>query len=253
MTVTSISVIIPTFNRSTETIRALKSVQNQTYPVKEIIVVDDGSEKSDFDILRENCSVKGVQLVRIKHCGHPGLVRQVGVDHASGEWIAFLDSDDIWLPRKIEIQMGFVRDHFVEAICSKSIPHYPTSKFSNVKSDFRRLKTSSLLRSNEIVTSSVLVKKTLLIDINGFVRSSRVLGVEDLATWLRISKFASWHILDLPLVVYSLESQNRMSMQQTETFLWMHALVDFSSWLRKVKAKKLFFYRVITRILIRSL
>jgi glycosyltransferase involved in cell wall biosynthesis len=96
-----VSAIIPVYNCECYLAAAIESVLEQTYPVHEIIVVDDGSTDDSCAIASQ---FPGVKLINRPHQGLPAT-RNVGIQQASGEFIAFLDSDDLWLPRKLEQQM----------------------------------------------------------------------------------------------------------------------------------------------------
>src|ERR1700728_1366179 len=99
----SVSVIIP-YYRAQETIaRAVRSVLTQTYPPSEIIVVADGSPDDPSEELKGFGSA--VTLIR-KRNGGAASARNSGIDHAQGEWIAFLDADDHWEPSKLERQLA---------------------------------------------------------------------------------------------------------------------------------------------------
>ncbi|MGX7745883.1 glycosyltransferase family 2 protein [Rhodopseudomonas parapalustris] len=100
-----ISVVIPTFNRPAATRRAARSALCQSYPPLEVIVVDDGSLKP---ISRDEIGIDDPRL-RILHLDRnrgPGAARQAGVNSATGNFVAFLDSDDEWLPHKLAAQVG---------------------------------------------------------------------------------------------------------------------------------------------------
>ena len=101
-----ISVIIPTYNRWNLLNRALTSVVNQTYPAHQIIVVDDGSDESVSDSLRH--SFHSVQFLKQENKG-VASARNLGIKQSTGEWIALLDSDDEWEPKKLEKQMAFLK------------------------------------------------------------------------------------------------------------------------------------------------
>ena len=101
----SVSVVIPVHNRPDELLLAVASVARQTYPIKEVIIVDDASTcVLPADRLRRLHG--NINLVRLERKGGASVARQTGVDHASGDLIAFLDSDDVWLPGKIETQVA---------------------------------------------------------------------------------------------------------------------------------------------------
>ncbi|MBO8150903.1 MAG: glycosyltransferase [Candidatus Marinimicrobia bacterium] len=100
-----ISVIIPTYNRAVYLKRAIDSVLNQTFKNIELIVVDDGSTDNTPDVVR--MYEDKVKYIRIEHSG-VSASRNTGIKAASSKWIAFLDSDDYWLNKKLEIQTEYM-------------------------------------------------------------------------------------------------------------------------------------------------
>ena len=101
-----ISVIIPTHNRADILPRAIKSIQDQTRPVDEIIVVSDGSTDNTEEVVRKLADKDSRIRLIAYHPGHNGnYARNKGLEAATGEFIAFLDDDDEWLPKKTELQM----------------------------------------------------------------------------------------------------------------------------------------------------
>jgi glycosyltransferase involved in cell wall biosynthesis len=101
----AVSVIIPTFNRAEKVIRAVSSVLSQGFADTEIVVVDDGSE----DMTREALAPFAGRVRFLRHEVNRGVsaARNTGILNSSGPLIAFLDSDDYWLPNKLRIQAGF--------------------------------------------------------------------------------------------------------------------------------------------------
>jgi glycosyltransferase involved in cell wall biosynthesis len=99
----TVSVIVPTLNRAALLPRALSSVLSQTRPADEIIVVDDGST-DDTPVLLERYGAR-IEVLRQANAG-VSAARNRGIGYATGEWLAFLDSDDAWLPHKLERQLG---------------------------------------------------------------------------------------------------------------------------------------------------
>jgi len=99
-----VSVVIPTFNRVKWLGRAIQSVLDQTFPVLEIIVIDDGSIDGTRDMGLDNFG----ERVKYHYQENHGVshARNTGIQKASGNWIAFLDSDDIWLPEKLQLQIA---------------------------------------------------------------------------------------------------------------------------------------------------
>jgi glycosyltransferase involved in cell wall biosynthesis len=108
-----ISVVIPTYNRAREVRAAVMSVLAQKYPEYEIIVVDDGSTDTTRESIQQFISQQSDNGKYIRYYCQPNrgpsIARNRGIEEARGEWIAFLDSDDLWLPEKLELQVSAIR------------------------------------------------------------------------------------------------------------------------------------------------
>jgi glycosyltransferase involved in cell wall biosynthesis len=105
----SVSVVVPTYNRAKFLKLAIDSVFDQTYTDWEIVVGDDGSDEETRHYLRSIASPK-VRVVELPHSGNPSLVRNAAAAVATGRYLAFLDSDDVWTPAKLEKQIAALRD-----------------------------------------------------------------------------------------------------------------------------------------------
>ena len=101
-----VSIIVPTYNRVDYLEKTLASIIAQTYTPIEIIVVDDGSPNNDTEML---CNALDVTYLKIPNSGGPATPRNKGFEIASGDFIAFLDDDDLWLPHKIETQVAILK------------------------------------------------------------------------------------------------------------------------------------------------
>jgi glycosyltransferase involved in cell wall biosynthesis len=99
-----VSVVIPAYNRAGTILRAIRSVQEQTFPDWELLVVDDASTDNTCGVV-ETLKDPRIRILRQSANGGPGVARQRGLDAAAGEFVAFLDSDDEWLPEKIARQI----------------------------------------------------------------------------------------------------------------------------------------------------
>jgi glycosyltransferase involved in cell wall biosynthesis len=104
-----VTVIVPTWNRRALLAEALGSLYAQTYPRWEAVVADDGSGDGTAEWV-DSLGDPRVRVVRCSHRGHVGNVRNRGVAAGTGELLAFLDSDDVWLPRKLELQVAAMRE-----------------------------------------------------------------------------------------------------------------------------------------------
>jgi glycosyltransferase involved in cell wall biosynthesis len=103
-----ISVIVPAYNTSRTIAETLDSVLAQTFEDYEVVVVDDGSPDDVAELVAR--SYPQVRLVRQENRGLAGA-RNTGIKEAKGEYVAFLDSDDVWLPRKLELQVEQIKTH----------------------------------------------------------------------------------------------------------------------------------------------
>ncbi|HEX4343304.1 MAG TPA: glycosyltransferase, partial [Verrucomicrobiae bacterium] len=103
-----VSIIIPAFNAAGVIAETLESVRNQTFTDFEVLIIDDGSSDNTCIVAKSFCDAD--PRFRLIPCRHTGLptTRNTGIAQAGGEWIAFLDADDIWLPEKIARQMELV-------------------------------------------------------------------------------------------------------------------------------------------------
>src|SRR5438046_2823187 len=102
----SVTVVVPTYNRAALLDATLRAIHAQTVPVDEIIVVDDGSTDDTADVCGRQ--PKPVRYIRQDNTGLPAFARNRGAAEATADWIAFCDSDDLWHPRKLEVQLAAI-------------------------------------------------------------------------------------------------------------------------------------------------
>jgi glycosyltransferase involved in cell wall biosynthesis len=180
-----VSVIIPTFNRSVMVRRALRSVLEQDHPDFEVIVVDDASS----DDTREQIPNRG-KVKFIVHASNRGVsaARNSGIRYCSGRFIAFLDSDDYWLPGKLSRQTGFFSANPSAVACQTAERWIRRGKRVNPRR--RHLKPSGdIFRQSldlcVVSPSSVMLEKSLFEEVGLFDES--LPACEDYDLWLRIS------------------------------------------------------------------
>lgn len=109
MNAPTVSIIVPTFNRLKYLRPALDSVLNQSFADWELIIADDGSDEETRDFLSPLTILPRVKVLWLSHTGRPSAVRNAALREAQGEFVAFLDSDDLWLPSKLELQIRSLR------------------------------------------------------------------------------------------------------------------------------------------------
>lgn len=197
---TAISVIIPTYNRAQKLVRAISSVLFQTFTGYEIIVVDDGSNDNTLDCLEP-------MQRYIKYLPHPknlgvSVARNTGIRASMSPLIAFLDSDDYWLPEKLSVQMDFFMLHPEAVACQteeiwirKGIRINPSKKHQKPSGDIFEPSLKLCLVS----PSAVILKRSLLDEVGFFDEDLPV--CEDYDLWLRISCRHPIHLIPKALVV----------------------------------------------------
>ena len=193
-----ISVVIPTYNRVKMLERAISSIYKQTLAPAEIIVVDDGSQ----DSTREMISRKYPQVNYVKQDRQGvSVARNAGIKIAQGNWIALLDSDDEWLPRKLEEQADMAKRKPTISLIHCDETWFRNGKHVNQKKYHKKsggqLFSVSLLRCM-ISPSSVFIKKTLLDRHGGF--DELLPACEDYDLWLRITAQERVGFIDKSLV-----------------------------------------------------
>lgn len=179
-----ISVVISTFNRAHLIDRAIQSVLDQTYPASEVIVVDDGS--TDETVATVSNKSPSVNLVAQSNKG-VSAARNAGIKFATGEWIAFLDSDDEWKNDKLEKQVEAIRKSHGMEVCHTDEIWIRNGRRVNPMSKHKKpdgwifKKCLSLCC---VSPSSVMIKKSLLEKVGLFDES--LPACEDYDLWLRI-------------------------------------------------------------------
>jgi len=229
-----VGVVIPSFNRPIETKRAVESVLRQTILPRQIVVVDDGSETKNAGILVELLQDSEVEVFFIPASRHPGIARNRGIAKLSTKWIAFLDSDDEWMPSKLETQINELESSKSLASCTNAYVNFVKSeKLYLPKIKTSRLNTKMLMKKNQIINSSVVVDRLLLKSVGNVASSYSTRGAEDFATWLRVSTLSDWLYLPEPLVIYSDNSLDslRRSDEFPQNYLHVSGILDFQSWL----------------------
>ncbi len=194
-----VSVVIPTYNRAHLIGRALRSVTEQTAPAGEIIVVDDSSTDDTADVVAKTGA--GVRLLRQEHAG-VSAARNRGIAAARGEWIAFLDSDDVWLPRKLERQMEFAAAHPGAEACQTDEIWVRNGVRVNPGRRHQKPSGDIFLASLELCLvspSAAMLRRTTIERLGGF--DPGLAACEDYDLWLRLSLDTPVHLVAEPLVI----------------------------------------------------
>ncbi len=230
-----ISVIIPNYNRAHLLVKAIKSALDQQCPPEEILVCDDGStDQSKSEVLKmKDPRVKWMDTGR--H-GRPAIPRNAGVRASKGNWLAFLDNDDEWLPDKLSKQVAVLEKHNAAVAVCTNANKITDGKFSPYFENHseRKLTFESLVVSNEIICSSVLANKDVIIKCGGFPETPALRALEDYALWLRMSCFGDIYFAGKPFVNY-LDDSNSGIRKDSPTVMQQRAILfrDFKKWRKK--------------------
>lgn len=212
-----ISVVIPTYNRQELLIEAIGSVLAQTYQDFEIIVVDDGSTDNTEEKIQPYLS--RVRYIKQRNQG-VAAARNAGIRHAKGEYLCFLDSDDIWLPEKLSTQIAFADKHPQYGLIATEIQGIDDSKKKvgtnkAAKYTIRNGNVADdLLFGNWIQTSTVMVPSRCLEAVGCFDEDVGQFG-EDWLMWMRIAVRYPVYFLPEALILYRYHSES-LSARQSE-------------------------------------
>jgi glycosyltransferase involved in cell wall biosynthesis len=217
-------VVIPTYNRSDYLVPALESVFSQTLVPVEVIVVDDGSTDATPDILRSY----GDRIIALRQENSgPAAARNRGIALARGDWIAFLDSDDMWEPEALEALVT-------------AIPEYPdaglitfrgrvvtpegkrTEQLLGKQSPGPDFTSESFLREDSGGVLTPMVRRKLLLAAGGYDES--LCTAEDCDLWLRLTFRTRMVSLDEPLLLRRVHDENASGDQFLNARMWLRIL-----------------------------
>ena len=189
-----VSVVVPTYNHARYLGRALQSVLNQTYTNWEIIVIDNHSTDNTDEVMARFIDPR-ITYLKIHNNGIIAVSRNAGIRLAKGEWIAFLDSDDSWKKDKLKVCFEYMNDKIDLIYHSLEIVSEEPRRFSRklIKSWQVRCPVimDLLLNGNALATSSVVVRKKLLMQVKGMNENPNMVAAEDYNTWLKIANITN--------------------------------------------------------------
>ena len=203
-----VSVIIPTYNRKDLLVDAIRSIMDQDFKSFEIIIVDDGSTDGTEEYIKSlNLPVRFFE----KNNGGVAAARNFGIKEARGEYLAFLDADDVWIEGFLSTVMDYFHSYHNTSIVytdQRISVDYVTQKRSRFKRNPPKHKfpIPFFIDNSPIQISSVVMKKKVLDDVGGFNEKMRI--HEDVELWNRISEKYEFGYIEKPLALYRLRSDN---------------------------------------------
>ena len=190
------SVVIPTYNHEAFLEKAVKSVLNQTFSDYEIIIIDNYSDDNTENLIK-NLNNKNIKFIKNRNHGILAKSRNIGIEQSKSEWIAFLDSDDIWWQDRLKVLFDFIKKHnnydvictnelWINKMNNKKNNKTRASKYGPYKNNFYEI---LLKYGNCMSTSASVVKKKYLIDNKIFFSEEKdFTPYEDYDFWMRIAK-----------------------------------------------------------------
>jgi glycosyltransferase involved in cell wall biosynthesis len=205
-----LSVIIPVYNAERSIAETLQSVLAQTYRDFELLIIDDGSTDRSIDL----CQQFNDPRMRVIHQNNRGLAgaRNTGIRHAKGEYLAFLDSDDIWLPEKLEkhiqhldqspkVGVSFCRSSFIDDR-SQPLGIYQMPKLTDITPGYlfcrNPISNGSSVVIRREVFEGIKFQSNLYGTVEDFYFDDTFRQSEDIECWLRIALQTSWQIEGIP-------------------------------------------------------
>lgn len=246
----NVSVIIPTWNREDTVGKAIYSALSQTVPPMEVLVCDDGSTDKTLELVQaiNDPRVRWIQGIR---GGRPAIPRNRGIKESRGEWLAFLDSDDWWLPEKLERQLQLAERSNCLAACSNAGRFLPDKGIVGnlLMWNNDRVNFDDLLYVNQVICSSAIIHKSLFATVGGFPEHVRFTAIEDYALWLRVATRTDFAFVGEPLLIYCDDPVVSLRSKDANVFEQRRVIFDnFKEWgkehnipgvyLRKVRIRR---------------
>jgi glycosyltransferase involved in cell wall biosynthesis len=216
-----ITVGIPNYNNAKFIATALDSVVNQTYSNLQIIVVDNNST-DDTDNVLSAFDDPRISVIKVNNNGSIAISRNIIIDKAQGDWIAFLDSDDWWDLNKLNDCSKYFREGVDLIYHDLKVIFENKAKNSEKSIKSRKLRKpvfkDLILNGNTIATSSVVVRSSMLRRVNGMNESKDMFGIEDFNAWLKISQITdNFKHVSKNLGFYRVHDQNNSDSRKFRT------------------------------------
>ena len=215
----AVTVVIATHERGEDCRQAVTSVLAQDSPPLEILVCDDGSGPATEALLRDLADQDPrLRYLRVDpSAGTPALARNLGIEHARGEWVAFLDDDDRWLPTKLSAQARFMETSSYDVVASDAV-RTGGGRYFGARAGPYAPSRRAIVRMNPIIMSTAVVRRATLQQVGGFGTDRSLAAIADYDLWLRIAdQGARFVITNEVLAIYEDTAQARLSTARIAT------------------------------------
>lgn len=229
-----VSVIVPTYNRAHIITEAIDSILNQTFKDFELIIVDNYSSDNTESVVK-SYSDKRIRYFKNQNNGLVSINRNYGIKKSCGEYIAFLDDDDLWLPEKLEKQVELLDLNKELGLVYSDIYIIGSNGDLRENTYFHRIKPTrgnafnELLQGNFIPMLTVVIRREVLDKVGGF--NPRYKICQDYDLWLRIAEHYPVDFIEDPLAKYRVHSES--SSQKNTALSYREGLQIIEYWLNR--------------------
>ncbi len=214
-----VSVIMPSYNTAQYIAESIRSVQNQTYENWELIIVDDCSTDNTDEIVEPFLTDTRIRYFKNKRNRGAAVSRNRALRETKGKWIAFLDSDDLWLPKKLEKQISFME---------RNDYHFSYTDYSEIDQNGKM--TGVTVTGPKKITRTGFFNYcwpgclTVMYDASavGLIQIADIKKNNDYAMWLKVSKRADCYLLDVNLAKYRRGRTGSVSSNSITTLIKWH-------------------------------
>jgi glycosyltransferase involved in cell wall biosynthesis len=200
-----VSVIVTTYKRAHLVTETIGTILSQTFKDFELIIVDNYSKDNTDDVIKSYADER-IRYFKHRDNGIIAVNRNYGISKSQGEYIAFCDDDDLWFPEKLQKQVQELeKDSQIGMVCNNEIAFdYRGDHGVLIKTRLkdRDLSFESLVETNYVSSSTVMVRKAVLDDVGMLDESPQFVAGEDYELWLRIARRYKVKYIDLPLGKY---------------------------------------------------
>ena len=214
-----VSIIMPSYNTASYIAESIQSILSQSYSEWELLIVDDCSTDNTDDVVRLFLTDRRIKYLKnSKNSGAAGS-RNYALREATGKWIAFLDSDDLWLPNKLENQISFME---------KNAYHFSYTKYAEI--DVVGKRTGITVSGPNHISRTGMYNYcwpgclTVMYDAEmvGLIQVADIKKNNDYAMWLKVCKMADCYLLDEELALYRRGRSGSVSTQSIKTMIRWH-------------------------------
>ena len=196
-----VSIIIPNYNKEEFLSSCIQSVLNQTYKNFEIIIIDNFSSDKSLSVVKNFIDPR-INLFQFQNNGIIAASRNFGIKKSNGKYLAFLDSDDYWMKDKLYKSVKVLEKgaDFIYHDCIIFSGNLKKRRITKSRSLEKPIKEDLIFNRNDIVTSSVVLRKELFISISNFSENINLIAIEDFDAWIRFSLISNKFVyLPIPL------------------------------------------------------